>query len=68
MPALNKLSLVELEELAAKLRHAIARNPEDSRMEQLELEDVKQWIAIRQRTETSSTLSVSRIPEDGLPT
>jgi hypothetical protein len=48
MPALNKLSLLELEELAAKLRHAFARNPEDSRMEQLELEDVKQWIAIRQ--------------------
>jgi hypothetical protein len=48
MPALNKLSLLELEELAAKLRHAIARNPEDSLMEQLELEDVKQWIAIRQ--------------------
>ena len=51
MPALNKLSLVELEELAAKSRHAIARNPEDSRMEQLELEDVKQWIAIRQNGE-----------------
>jgi hypothetical protein len=48
MPALNQLGLLELEELAAKLRHAIARNPEDSRMEQLELEDVKQWIAIRQ--------------------
>jgi hypothetical protein len=48
MPALNKMSLVELEELAAKLRHAIARNPDNSRMEQLELEDVKQWIAIRQ--------------------
>jgi len=45
--ALNHLSLVELEELAAKLRHAIARSPEDSRMEQRELEDVKQWIAIR---------------------
>jgi len=48
MPTLNKLGLLELEELAAKLRHAIARNPEDSRMEQLELEDVKQWIAIRE--------------------
>jgi hypothetical protein len=48
MPALNKLSLVELEELAAKLRRTIARNPEDSGAEQLELEDVKQWIAIRQ--------------------
>ena len=47
MPAPNKMSLVELEELATKLRHAIARNPENSRVEQLELEDVKQWIAIR---------------------
>lgn len=47
MPALNQLSLVDLEELAAKLRHAIARNPEDFRMEQRELEEVKQWIAIR---------------------
>jgi hypothetical protein len=44
----DKMSLGELEDLAAKLRHAIARNPEHSRMEQIELEDVKQWIAIRQ--------------------
>jgi hypothetical protein len=42
------MSLVELEEFAAKLRHAIARNPENSRMEQIELDNVKQWIAIRQ--------------------
>jgi hypothetical protein len=48
MPALNKISLVELEELAAKLRHAIAQNPDNSRMQQLELEDMKQWITIRQ--------------------
>lgn len=41
------MSLAELEELAAKLRHAIARNPENSRMEQVELDNVKQWIAIR---------------------
>jgi hypothetical protein len=48
MAALEKMSLDQLEDLAAKLRHAIARNPENSRMEQLELDDVKQWIAIRQ--------------------
>jgi hypothetical protein len=48
MTALDKMSLVELEEFAAKLRHAIARNPENSRMEQIELDNVKQWIAIRQ--------------------
>jgi hypothetical protein len=48
MPALGKMSVEELEDLAAKLRHAIARNPENSRTEQVEPEDVKQWIAIRQ--------------------
>ena len=44
MTALDKMSLVELEEFAAKLRHAIARNPENSQMEQIELDNVKQWI------------------------
>lgn len=54
MAILDKLSLVELEDLAAKLRHAIARNPGNSRMEQIELEDVKQWIAIRQNRDSES--------------
>ncbi len=48
MASVDKMSLVELEELAAKLRHAIARNPEDCKLEQVELDNVKQWIAIRQ--------------------
>lgn len=52
MSALNKMSLTELEELAAKLRHAIARNPETSQKDQLMLEDVKQWIAIRRNADT----------------
>lgn len=51
MVGLEKVTLAELEDLAAKLRHAIARNPQNSRMEQVELEDVKQWIAIRQNRE-----------------
>lgn len=55
MATLDKMSLVELEDLAAKLRHAIARNPENSRMEQVELEDVKQWIAIRQNRDNSES-------------
>jgi hypothetical protein len=55
MTALDKMSLAELEDLAAKLRHMIARNPEDSRMEQVELEDVKQWISIRQNREDSES-------------
>jgi hypothetical protein len=54
MADLEKMSLIELEEIAAKLRHAIARNPEQSRMEQVELEDVKQWIAIRQNRNSES--------------
>jgi hypothetical protein len=48
MTALDKMSLAQLEDLAAKLRHEIARNPENARTEQIELEDVKQWIAIHQ--------------------
>ena len=54
MADLEKMSLMELEEIATKLRHAIARNPEHSRMEQVELEDVKQWIAIRQNRDSES--------------
>ena len=54
MAGLDKMSLTELEDLAAKLRHTIARNPGHSRMEQVELEDVKQWIAIRQNRDSSS--------------
>jgi hypothetical protein len=48
MAAPDMMSQAELEDLAAKLRHTIARNPGHSRMEQFELEDVKQRIAIRQ--------------------
>ena len=55
MAALDKMSLTELEDLAAKLRHTIARNPGHSRMEQVELEDVKQWIAIRQNRDNSES-------------
>ena len=55
MAALDKMSLTELEDLAAKLRHTIARNPGHSRMEQVELEDVKQWIAIRQNRDSSKS-------------
>ena len=47
MAAVDKMSLEELEDLAAKLRDAVARNPENSRMEQVELEDMKQWVARR---------------------
>ncbi len=54
MSALDKMSLTELEELATQLRHTIARNPENSRKEQVELEGVKQWIAIRQNRDSES--------------
>jgi hypothetical protein len=57
MAALGKMSLTELEDLAAKLRHAIARNPENSRMEQVELDEVKQWVAIRQTRDNSESES-----------
>jgi hypothetical protein len=46
---LKELSPSALEELATKLRHAIARNPEESHSERIELENVNQWIALRQQ-------------------
>ena len=55
MAALDKMSLAELEDLVAKLRHTIARNPGHSRMEQVELEDVNQWIAIRENRNSSES-------------
>ena len=55
MVALDKMSLSELEDLAAKLRHKIACSPELARIEQVELEDVKQWIAIRQNKDSSES-------------
>jgi len=45
--ALDKLKLDELEQLKSRLKAAIARNPNHSRMEQVELEDVERWIALR---------------------
>ena len=55
MAALDKMNLTELEDLAAQLRHMIARNPGHSRIEQVELEDVMQWIAIRQGRDSSES-------------
>ena len=65
MPDLGKMSLIELEEIAAKLRRAIARNPEQSRMEQVELEDVKQAeiAKIVGLSETNIRVKVYRIKE-----
>jgi hypothetical protein len=54
MITLDTMNVVDLEELAAKLRHAIARNHEHSQME-VELEDVKQWIAYRQNRDSSGS-------------
>lgn len=45
--SLEDRTLAELEQLATKLRQQIARNPEHSKIERVELEDVEQWIALR---------------------
>ena len=55
MTNLAKMTLAELEDLATKLRHAIARNPEHSQAERVELEDLKQWVAIRQNRDSSES-------------
>ena len=49
MTQLSELSLQALEDLATQLRHAIARNPDESQHERIELENVNQWIALRQQ-------------------
>jgi hypothetical protein len=46
---LEDMNVDELEEVAAKLRQMIERSLRDTRMEQIELEDVNEWIAIRQK-------------------
>jgi hypothetical protein len=54
--SLENKTLAELEQLAVKLRQQIASNPEHSKIERVELEDVKQWIALRHK-ETTPTRS-----------
>jgi len=45
--SLQNKGLAELEELASNLRMQIARNPNHSTMEKVELEDVEGWIRLR---------------------
>ena len=51
---LDTKSLEELEQLAANLRQQIVVHPEHSRMDNAELKDVEEWIALRRQEETSS--------------
>jgi hypothetical protein len=45
--SLDKLGLKELEQLRSKLKEVIARNPQHSQIERVELEDVEQLIEER---------------------
>jgi hypothetical protein len=47
--SLETKSLAELEELASNLRKQIARSPNHSTMEKVELEQVQDWLALRRR-------------------
>jgi len=51
--SLENKTLTELEQLAVKLRQQIAHNPEHSKIERVELEDVEQWIHLRRKEATS---------------
>jgi len=48
---MTNLRELSLSQLAAKLRHTIARNTEESQQERVELENVNQWISLRQQQE-----------------
>ena len=47
--SLENKNLAELEELASNLRLQMARNPDQSTMEKVELEDVQEWITLRRK-------------------
>ena len=47
--ALDTKTLAELEQLAANLRQQIRINPRHSKLEQVELTDVEEWIALRKK-------------------
>jgi hypothetical protein len=52
--SLENKSLAELEELASNLRSQIARNPDHSAMEKVELEDVQGWLRLRRKEAAGS--------------
>jgi len=56
--ALDQKTLAELHELRLKLEEQIRRDPEHSKMERVELDDVNQWIRLRQKESQS-------VPPDG---
>ena len=47
--SLETKSLAELEELAVNLVKQIARRPEQSRFERIELKDVQDWLTLRRK-------------------
>jgi hypothetical protein len=49
MASLDKMTLAELEDLAAKLKAEIARDPQRMLIAKVELQDVNQWIALRRK-------------------
>jgi hypothetical protein len=46
MASLDKMTLAELEDLAAKLKAEIVRDPQRMLIAKVELQDVNQWIAL----------------------
>ena len=55
--SLENKSLAELEKLASDLRTQIARDPNHSTMEKVELEDVEGWIKLRRKEAKPSSRS-----------
>jgi hypothetical protein len=60
--SLQNKGLAELEELASNLRMQIARNPNHSTMEKVELEDVEGWIRLRRKEAKPGPCSDDDLP------
>ena len=55
--ALDTKTLTELEQIATNLRQQIRLNPRHSKLEQVELTEVEEWIALRQKEASQSAAS-----------
>ncbi len=57
--ALDTKTLEELEQLAHNLRQQIKLHPNHSKLEELELREVEEWIALRRRNGESENAAAA---------
>jgi len=51
---MHDMTATELDELMAKLKDTIRKNPNHSRVEQIELEDAEQWLRAKKQQQRNA--------------